>query len=346
MRILYGVAGEGSGHAMRSRVVLAHLIARGHEVRVVAYGRAIDHLRSDFSVTPIAGLHLAYRNNHVRYLPTAFRNLRAFPGIAASTLHVRNLVTEFQPQIICTDFEPVTAMVAHLTRLPLLSIDNQHELTRTRMRIPRQYQRDALAAAAVTRGFVSRARAYIVTTLTPRTPTRPRTFVVPPILRNEILALQPTHGNHHLVYFTAAHAEIIPMLREFPTERFVIYGLDRSGRMKNCAFRKPSSTQFLRDLARCRSVIGNAGFTLVSEALHLGKPYLALPVAAQFEQIANALTLQDLGVGEYHETLTRESLERFLYNRESSMERLRAYPRTDNTEAFIVIDRLIAEHAK
>src|SRR5687767_7766027 len=35
MRILYGVVGEGMGHATRSRVVLAHLLASGHEVKVV-----------------------------------------------------------------------------------------------------------------------------------------------------------------------------------------------------------------------------------------------------------------------------------------------------------------------
>jgi len=32
MKILYGVVGEGMGHAIRSRVVLDHLLATGHEV--------------------------------------------------------------------------------------------------------------------------------------------------------------------------------------------------------------------------------------------------------------------------------------------------------------------------
>ena len=33
MKILYGVVGEGMGHAMRSRVVLEHLVGQGHEMR-------------------------------------------------------------------------------------------------------------------------------------------------------------------------------------------------------------------------------------------------------------------------------------------------------------------------
>ena len=35
MRILYGVTGEGMGHATRSKVVCEHLVARGHEVKIV-----------------------------------------------------------------------------------------------------------------------------------------------------------------------------------------------------------------------------------------------------------------------------------------------------------------------
>jgi uncharacterized protein (TIGR00661 family) len=42
MRILYGVTGEGLGHAMRSRVIADHLRARGHEVKLAASGRATD----------------------------------------------------------------------------------------------------------------------------------------------------------------------------------------------------------------------------------------------------------------------------------------------------------------
>ena len=59
MKILYGVVGEGLGHAMRSRVVLEHLIASGHEVQVMASGRAVDFLSKRFSgVHQIHGYHM------------------------------------------------------------------------------------------------------------------------------------------------------------------------------------------------------------------------------------------------------------------------------------------------
>ncbi|MGN6108202.1 MAG: glycosyltransferase family protein [Kofleriaceae bacterium] len=40
MKILYGVTGEGLGHAMRSRVIAEHLRDRGHTVKLTASHRA------------------------------------------------------------------------------------------------------------------------------------------------------------------------------------------------------------------------------------------------------------------------------------------------------------------
>ena len=47
MKILYGVVGEGMGHATRSRVVLEHL-TKYHDVHIVVSGRARDYLAKRF----------------------------------------------------------------------------------------------------------------------------------------------------------------------------------------------------------------------------------------------------------------------------------------------------------
>ncbi len=64
MRILYGVVGEGMGHAMRSRVVLEHLLRQGHEVETMVSGRAAEFLKMRFAgVNRIHGLHIIYEEN-------------------------------------------------------------------------------------------------------------------------------------------------------------------------------------------------------------------------------------------------------------------------------------------
>ena len=73
MRILYGVVGEGMGHAMRSGVILDHL-TKNHEVQVVVSGRAHDYLvkraSERLSVRKIWGLSIVYEDNEVQNFRT------------------------------------------------------------------------------------------------------------------------------------------------------------------------------------------------------------------------------------------------------------------------------------
>ena len=63
MKILYGVVGEGMGHAMRSSVVLEKL-THSHQVQVVASGRARDYLSQRFAnVRGIWGLEIEQSEN-------------------------------------------------------------------------------------------------------------------------------------------------------------------------------------------------------------------------------------------------------------------------------------------
>ena len=78
--------------------------------------------------------------------------------------------------------------------------------------------------------------------------------------------------------------------------RFIAYGFGREGQEGNVLFKKPSLEGFFSDLISARAIIANSGFSLVTEALHLGKPYLAVPVSHQFEQIFNAYWLEKSGL--------------------------------------------------
>ncbi|HEY1265213.1 MAG TPA: glycosyltransferase family protein, partial [Terriglobales bacterium] len=99
---------------------------------------------------------------------------------------------------------------------------------------------------------------------------------------------------------------------------------------------------FLQDLIRARAVVANAGFSLVTEALQLGKPYLAIPVKHQFEQIFNAYWLNKKGYGAYWDDLDKERIESFLYNLPEFAEKLTSYPRQGNAALFAKLDSLIA----
>ena len=107
---------------------------------------------------------------------------------------------------------------------------------------------------------------------------------------------QPSEeGEHILVYVTSGFESLLDELKNVPRERFLVYGYDRADQDGVLTYKPFSRDGFLNDLAGCQAVIATAGFTLISESLHLGKPYCALPMQGQFEQQLNAFQLQRLG---------------------------------------------------
>ncbi len=341
--ILYGVNGEGAGHSTRAKEVISHLKQAGHSVHVVSFDRGLTNLRRDFEVTEIHGWRLAYVNNRMRYRRTIAKNLLGARKTAASVSNLKKLSDEWKIDLVITDFEPLSCHVGHRRHVPVISIDNQHCLTNTNASYPRQYRGDAAATRMVVGMMVPRASAYLVTSFFSADVKRRNTFLFPPILRESILRAKPQSGEQILVYVTSPAPALAKLLASVRS-RFVAYGFGRDSQDGNVLFKKPSLDGFLDDLINAKAIVANAGFSLVTEALHLGKPYLAVPVEHQFEQVFNAYWLEKVGYGAYWEELNRERVESFLYNLPYYRENLMAYPRRGNQALLAKLDALIAEH--
>jgi uncharacterized protein (TIGR00661 family) len=340
--ILYGVNGEGAGHSTRAKEILTHLVSQGHKVRVGSFDRGLQNLKDSFSVTEIYGFRFAYVNNRVRYKRTIAKNLVTVPHAAKSLSRLYDLVDEEGIDLVITDFEPLTCHIGHQRRLPVISIDNQHCLTNVAVSYPKHYRRDAAAAKLVTKLMTPRANAYLVISFFQAPIGKRNTFLFPPILRQQILDATPTEGDHVLVYVTSPAPALAKLLGSIRC-RFVAYGFGRDGAEGNITFKRPSLDGFFSDLVGARAIIANSGFSLVTEALHLGKPYLAVPVSHQFEQIFNAYWLEKSGYGAYWEELNKERVESFLYNLPHYRESLANYPRQGNQALFQKLDSLIRD---
>lgn len=341
--ILYGVNGEGAGHSTRAKEVLSHLVTQGHVVHVASFDRGLRNLSSQFDVTEIYGFRFAYVNNRVRYKRTIAKNLITVPQAARSLSCLKELVEEWKTDLVITDFEPLTCHVGHRKKLPVISIDNQHCLTNAVVSYPRKFRRDAAAAKLVTRLMTPRANAYLVISFFSAPVKKRNTFLFPPLLRKEILDATPTQGEHVLVYVTSPAPALAKLLSSVRCP-LIAYGFGREGKEGNIRYKKPSVEGFFSDLISAQAIVANSGFSLVTEALHLGKPYLAVPVSHQFEQIFNAYWLDKAGYGAYWEQLTRECIESFLYNLPRYREKLAEYPRQGNAALLKKLDTLIAQY--
>ncbi len=133
-----------------------------------------------------------------------------------------------------------------------------------------------------------------------------------PILRKEVLKQKPVDRKFILVYATTPEAKKVFSLLKKTKEKYVAYGFKRMKNKKNIIFKKPSTDGFLKDLANCKAVITNGGYTLMSEALYLGKPIYSIQINNQFEQLINSYYLEKLGYGMYDLKANEKRLVRFI----------------------------------
>lgn len=340
-KIIYGVSGEGSGHSSRARVVAKHLIESGHDVKIVSYDRGYKNLKQDFDVFEIEGLTIVSKDNKVSKRRTFGANMAKVRRGFRSLRSLRQLFKFFQPDCVITDFEPYTAHLAKHYDLPLITLDNQHRIRYMHIDRPSQFRRDSFIAEMVIRGIAPRPWVSLVTSFHSGELKNNRTFVFPPILRESILSLTPTQGHHILVYVTSGFDSLIEVLSQIENEHFVVYGYDKSETQGNIEFKPFSSDGFATDLADAKAVIATAGFTLMTESLHLGKPYLALPMRGQFEQHLNALMLERQGLGNYCELPSKQTINTFLETLPDYLDKLRDYPQNGNDVIKYQLDQLL-----
>lgn len=354
MKILYGVVGEGMGHAMRSRVILEHLVAQEHEVEIMASGRAVDFLSKRFEdVNKIHGLHMIYEENRVRRAKTLWSNVvTGAIGVPKNIAAYFDLITSFQPEAVISDFESWTYLYAKTHRLPILSIDNMQIINRTKL--PEEILEGHEAEFQVTKAFIKSklpwCDEYFITTFFRPPIRKERTRLFPPILRPEILAAERRNGDHLLVYTTGEGNEQIKESLAQSGIECRIYGMRRDLAEEqvegNLRFQPFSEDKFIDDLASCKAVIAGGGFTLMGEAVYLRKPMLAIPLAGQFEQILNARYLKLEGYGSYAERLDEpETLTGFLSEVPRCEDKLASYTQNGNSEILSALDEWLDKAA-
>jgi uncharacterized protein (TIGR00661 family) len=111
----------------------------------------------------------------------------------------------------------------------------------------------------------------------------------------------------------------------------------------NLTFRPFSEKGFIDDLRTARAVVAGGGYTLMSEAVYLHKPMLSLPVQGQFEQVLNALYLEQLGYGMYAKALDGPVLSEFLARVPRCQEALKAYSQDGNKKLLAALDELLVK---
>ena len=341
-KIIYGVSGEGSGHSSRAKLIAQHLIKQGHELKLASYDRGYKNLCDSFDVLEIVGLSIASTDNKVSMLKTLTENMAKIPNGTRAIKQLRELIKTFQPDCILTDFEPCTAYLANHYNIPLISIDNQHRMRYMHYDCPSEYKKEAFLTETIIRTMVPKPWYSLITTFHFGELKNNHCLAAPALIRPRVIDLEVSTADHIIVYVTSGFDSLLAILKQFSRETFYIYGYNENRQEDNLHFRPFSQDGFLHDLASSKAVIATAGFTLISEALYLHKPFLAFPMQGQFEQHLNAYMLNKQGLGKQCLSPNYDEIAAFLYQLPEFATALVQYSSCGNELITAKLDELLA----
>lgn len=331
--VFYCICGEGMGHAIRSGVILDR-IKEKYDVHIFSSDRAYEYLNSKFdNVHEIGGFNTVYINNKVNDFKTLANALKRNPtNMKIGYEHLYKLARSLRPDVIVTDFEIYASMVSKLLNIPMISLDNIHMITQAKIHYPPNKRIEMLKAKGVIKAYVVKPKFHILTSFFyPPVRAKKHAVIYPPVIREDILKLEPTNGDHIVVYQTSKESvKLVRKLKSLKNEKFIVYGFNVNKTDGNLTYKEFNEDVFYDDLASAKAVICNGGFTFISEAISLKKPIYSVPAIGNFEQALNGYYVERLGFGEYHEIMSAARVKSFLNKLPEYQKNLSKVKKTNN----------------
>jgi len=339
VKILYGLCGEGLGHASRGRILIRYLKKR-HEIRIVAGGKAFSYMSKEFdNVYKIHSPHFVYRKGGVRLFLTILRMIfQTFIMIPFSFLKIRKILKEFKPDILLTDAEPISFYASFFSKIKRICIDNQQSLFHRNYDIRFGDFFAWFALFIILKLFFFNADKYIIYDFFDEQIKNNNVLFIKLLVQDGILKQKAKDNNHIFVYQTSISSEFICNTLKDIDERFIIYGFDKELFDENLVFKKFNDLEFYKDISTAKAIITNGGFTVLSEALYLKKPIFSMPIKNQYEQIVNAQFIKKIGAGVYKKELNKEDVLDFLQHLNFYKENLKNYNPGSQKETLKIIE--------
>ncbi len=352
MKIVLGVCGFGFGHSTRQRPILEGLIARGHEVILITNDQSYQFFIQNYPDVINAQVYVPAMHttpNGLDFAATANDPRNVQPEANPAFWNACGLIErEFgKPDLVISDYDMVSAQIAYLFRVPLVTLDQQSKFlgynfpdvdgynpNEHRMRLgyffPKAHTRIATSYFKVNYAPIDE---YPVT-------------IIPPIIGADVKALtsQPIE-NHITVYISAASQieqsldEVLAVFGHFPDFTFTCFvEASYTQHPENVVIKSSERVAFIDSLRQSAAVISTAGHNLITEALYLHVPMFLLPFE-HYEQQLNAHIIESEQLGTSASTVTEDNLSAFLSNldtyRHNSRESSLIYTRFDGDTVFL-----------
>jgi len=314
MKLLFVVQGEGRGHLTQAIALHDMLIRNGHQVAGVLVGKSEHRVLPPFFSKAIqAPIQQFYSPNFLPAVKSKKPNIwkSVIYNILKSEIYFRSIrfirkqIEELEVDLVINFYDLLLGLTYALIppKVPFVSIAHQYALLHPDFMFPDENPIELEGLKFFTKITCINASRLLALSMYPMEPCRKLNItVVPPLLRKEVLELQPSQGDFiHGYLLNPNYADDIILFQQAHPETAFHFFWDKREAAEttvindHLSFHQLNDTLFLEYLARCKAYATTAGFESVCEAMYFGKPVLMVP--AHIEQACNAFDAARTGAG-------------------------------------------------
>lgn len=317
MKFIFVVQGEGRGHMTQAIALQNMIVAHGHEVCAVMVGKSArreipsffyDNIHSEIIPFESPNFVTDKNNKSIKIRKTIINNLARTSKFYKNLKKIDAVVKEKKPDIFVNFYDFLGGLYFQLFNpgIPLYCIGHQYLLEHPEFVFPKKLKKSERFWYFVNSAITSHgATKKMALSFKPMADCENKNiYVVPPLLRNEVLELNPIQGEHLLVYMVnSGYSEDIKKWHKKHLDCSIELFSDRTdiedGTLfdENLRFNWLNDIKFLNRMQSCKAYASTAGFESICEAMYLGKPVLMIPPEGHFEQNCNALDAVLAGAG-------------------------------------------------
>ncbi len=316
MRFLFIVQGEGRGHMTQTISMQDMLMKNGHEVVEVLVGKSERRQIPKFFYEKIKSPVLLYEspnflvganNKGILLFKSIWYNITRCPRYFKSMAFIKQRIQQLKPDLVINFYELLAGFTYAFYRpsSPYVCVGHQFLLLHPKFVFPKGQKVQRFMLNMNTWFTSLRAKKFLALSFVPMVDVPgKKIYVVPPLLRKEVLQLTPGNENYLLGYMlNAGYSEEIIRWHQDRPEIIAHFFWDKNDAPEdieietNLFFHKISDIKFLAYMKNCMAYASTSGFESICEAMFLRKPILMVPTGGHFEQKCNALDASRAGAG-------------------------------------------------
>lgn len=304
MKYLFIVQGKGRGHLTQALTLEERLRAEGHEVVEVLVGKSHtrelpsffrEHLNAPLRRFESPNFLPTPANRENLQIRSIFYNMTRIVAFCRSIAFIKRRIKETKADVVVNFYELLTGLTYLFChpKARQICIGHQYLFLHRDFNFLKVNPVSLIMLKFFTRLTAIGADRLLALSFR-RMDDDGRICAVPPLLRREVLELQPQKGRYiHGYMVNAGFAEQVMRWHKMRPDVPLHFFWDRKDKSDNVwhvddtlSFHPLNDQAFLNQMSGCMAYASTAGFESICEAMYLGKPVLMVP--AHIEQECNA----------------------------------------------------------